>query len=322
MPTLSVARTDQVAAVYRHSHALWGAGLALRDYEGMWEDQRRTAWGERWVRFLVWHDGDRVLSSLKLYRPEIRVGSRRWRAWGIGAIFTPPDERGRGHATRMIERVLAQADEEGDAPVLLFSDIGTSYYERFGFRSLPSDEAVGSLPASAPDVSDGPVLRPMRPSDIEDVAEAHAAWCEGRPLAILRDRAQWAFLVERSRTFFERLDGSTLDRRFRVATWNGKIVGYTIAFASERDWNFREVGSIEADPALAAAVMRAAAVEARAGGCRTVYGWIPRSWAALVPEWRLRRVRRRRAVAMIRTTSDEVAGLDREGAFIPYMDQF
>ena len=40
--TLSVASPSEIEAIYRESHALWGAGLSYSDYVEFWADVRET----------------------------------------------------------------------------------------------------------------------------------------------------------------------------------------------------------------------------------------------------------------------------------------
>jgi predicted N-acetyltransferase YhbS len=325
VPTLNVARPDQIEAVYEESHALWGAGLDFSGYHGLWEDLQRTAWGRDHLRFLVWTDGDgHILSSMKLYRPRVRLQGRTRRACAIGAVFTPRALRRRGHAAAMLGRVLEEATAAGDGPAMLFSDIGTGYYASLGFRALPSEEAHGTLSRS-PKAPAGWSLRPMLPDDLPAVVEAHDAWCATRPIAVLRDVAHWRFLLERARSYFARFDGSDLSRRYRVAMRDGRFAGYVVAVEGEGEWELREAGAADADPDALAALLRVAASDARGRGLTTVFGWIPRSQADLVPEWRLRHAARMRAIPMLRELDGSRLPadlLDAEAAFLPYLDQF
>src|SRR6185369_9122041 len=97
----------EIEAIYRESHALWGAGLSYSDYVEFWADVRETGWARDHYRHLVWADGrGGILSSLKVYRPEVRLGRRRVRAAGIGAVFTPVRHRRKGHAAAMLRAVV------------------------------------------------------------------------------------------------------------------------------------------------------------------------------------------------------------------------
>jgi hypothetical protein len=72
-------------------------------------------------------------------------------------------------------------------------------------------------------------------------------------------------------------------------------------------------------------VARAGARQAREEGRRSVRGWLPRDWAGLVPEWRLRFEPRGHAVPMVRPLTlsrDTLANYVPSSSFLPYLDQF
>jgi GNAT superfamily N-acetyltransferase len=321
MPRLDVATEDQIAVVHRESHSLWGAGLDRSAYDGMWAELRLTSWGSRFLshRVLVGEDGD-VLSSAKVYRPLLRVGGTTGRSSAIGALFTPRRNRGRGHGRALLEALLAEARSRGDGVALLFSDIGTEYYATLGFRDLPAEEATGSLRRAARTRTASLSLRPMSAGDLEEVAACHERSSAGRAIAILRDRDHWEFLMARASTFFARLDGSDLARRYRVATRDGSFAGYLVSAEGDGEWNLREAAAADGDPDTLRTILEAGAADARERGMVGVYGWLPRGIAELVPSWRLRFEPRRRAIPMM--LSLDGAAMPPGDRFLPYLDQF
>jgi GNAT superfamily N-acetyltransferase len=58
----------------------------------------------------------------------------------FGAVFTPEQHRGRGYASKLLNEVMAYYETEGVRDFLLYSDIGTEFYEKLGFVALPSYE--------------------------------------------------------------------------------------------------------------------------------------------------------------------------------------
>lgn len=323
---LREAGPELAARVYAASHGLWGAGLSESAYRGMWLELAALPWARKRFRLLVWtDDGRRVLSSVKIYRPRVRIGSARGDACGIGAVFTPAAHRGRGHARAMLERLLAEAGERGDWIALLFSDIAPPLYESLGFQALEAEESVGTLRRSRERGETSLRLRPLRDSDLPDVRAAHAAAAGRRRFAVERDPEHWRFLLARSEAYFHRLDGTGTARRFRVAEANGAFAGYLVAVETDDVWDLREVGAAGDDAAILAAVARAGARDARDAGMRTVRGWFPREWRDLLPEWGLRVRPRSHALPMMRPlAADEalVRSVATEAAFIPYLDQF
>jgi GNAT superfamily N-acetyltransferase len=326
VPRFVTPTSEQVRTVLAESHALWGAGLSVLDYVGMWEEMADSRWARSWYswRALV-DDGGQVLSSLKLYRPALRLGEVTGRATAIGAVFTPRSLRRRGFASTLIRGALDEAAKRGDTPALLFTDIGTEYYRAFGFVPLPCEDAVGSIAGAAARAPRGVTLRSMTADDLELVSHAQGTASSGRPLAILRDRDHWEFLLLRAATFFSRLDGSGLERRFMIAMDGPRPIGYLIAVSGPGEWNLREAEAFDGDPATLGRVLHAGAADANAQAATTVWGWIPREVWPLLSSWRLRPQPRQRAIPMVRSLDDRKLPerLDTvAGAFIPYLDQF
>lgn len=124
-------RPRELPTVYRMGFDAWGAGRPLAAYLKECAASKKYRGGE----WRVLADGARLLSSLILYRlPPEPAGA----AAGLGSIATPPEQRRRGRAARLIADVLRELDAEGVAVVYLHSEIGGRYYRRFGFRPLPA----------------------------------------------------------------------------------------------------------------------------------------------------------------------------------------
>lgn len=323
---LVVPNPDQVRSILEESFDLWGTGLSIEDYLGMWEELADSPWGRSFFSWRAWvDDHGRVLSSLKLYRPEVELLGARSRARAIGAVFTPSAHRRRSHAASMIEALLTGTRDQDDGPGFLFSDIGIGYYASLGFRPLVCEDAIGTLAGQNPHDTRGLRFRTMTVDDLGGVARAHDRWCTGQAFAVRRDDAHWRFLLLRSATFFRRLDGSTLDGRFMIATDRGKSVGYVVAVEGSDEWNLREAAAFDDDPSTLGRILASAGARARASGSTTVWGWLPRMWTAIVPDWRLRFQPRLRAIPMLRLAEagelpEPLETLD--GGNIPYLDQF
>jgi len=326
MPRLIAATPFQIEAIYRESHGLWGAGLTRADYLGLWHDISRTDWARCHAHFQVWLDeASGVLSSLKVYFPLARIGERVDRLVVLGAIFTPSGMRRRGFATEMIRHVLKQAHDQGRPLALLFSDIGTAFYEQMGFRTLNAQEQWSPLWRARRSAPRGWKLQPMEPSDVGEIRQAHQASLARRSLAVVRDDAHWEFLRVRSESFFARLADSRVVQRCRVVRYEGKFIGYVLSVEGHGEWNVREAGAAGGDPQRIADVLRLDAQRARRAGMVRFYGWLPPEVVEELPEWRIETRRRQRAVPMILPLdgTDEAVPFDDPAAcYIPYQDQF
>jgi predicted N-acetyltransferase YhbS len=326
MPRLETASHDQVETVYRESYAIWGGGLAFEEYFGLWLELSGLQWCRRNAGFRVWiDDGGAVLSSLKLYHPLLQVLGRTARATVLGAIYTPLARRGRGHASDMLEAVIEECRERGEPAAMLFSDIGTTFYETFGFRALPAEEQWGRIPRAARGIPEGWELRDSEEADMPAIMQAHSDRAVGRPLAFIRDEEHWRFLQARSAGYFSRLRDPAVRQRSRTALRNGRFAGYLITVEGRGEWNIREVGAAGGDPAGMATIIRLGAHEARRAGARRLYGWLPPEVVELLDDWPLKVRLRDKACPMI-LSLDERVDVDRlltvRAAYLPYQDQF
>lgn len=326
MPRLALASNEQIESIYRESHAVWGAGLELQDYIDLWTEVSDFPWVLSHAGFHVWLDDEnRVLSSMKVYRPLIRIGETVARAAVLGAIYTPMTRRRRGYAGAMLGAVIRRCREEGHRACLLFSDIGTAYYARFGFVPLPAEEQWGRIPNPRRGAADGWELREMRDEDLDDARRMHDEAGLSRPLAVVRDAAHWDFLHSRTRSFFARLQDREIQSHTRVVTREGELAGYVVSIEGRGEWNVREVESATGAPDLLETVFRVAAGQARRDGLRRFYGWLPRDLVDRLPDWKMRCQSRRRAVPMLLPldrTIDLGPFRDPQSFFVPYQDQF
>jgi predicted N-acetyltransferase YhbS len=179
------------------SWPLWGDGLSRPAYAQWNAAQLRTAWGHDHLARLALVDDGRLLCSAKRYRFTLWLDGRRVRALGIGAVFTPPGERGRGHAPRMIEALCDEARADGCELAMLFSEIGAPYYERLGFRVVPV--AASDVAVITKDGAPAVLVRAGEERDAAHVAQAHAWRVERYRLGVVPDGDQVIYSVARKR---------------------------------------------------------------------------------------------------------------------------
>ncbi|MGZ6143124.1 MAG: GNAT family N-acetyltransferase [Myxococcales bacterium] len=143
---------EERAGYFRGIQPIWGGGLD----EGRFQlFQRRLAdapeAGDRY-RLLGWFDGPRLISAMKAYDLRGTCAGRSLGLLGIGAVFTPPELRRKGHAAAMLRAAMDEYRRHGAHGAVLFSDIEAQYYERLGFRGVESRECsveAGALPRPA-----------------------------------------------------------------------------------------------------------------------------------------------------------------------------
>jgi GNAT superfamily N-acetyltransferase len=199
MPALVRATGPLLERILDDTFPTWGEGLSRASY-GRWNvAQERTEWGSRRLARWALVDRDELLASAKRYDLMCRIDGREVRAVGIGAVFTPPARRGRGHARAIIETICQRAKADGAEVALLFSEIGTDYYERLGFHVVPvtTVEIAVRRGPGAPAV----LVRAGEVQDAANVAAMYAQRATGFRLALLPDAAQVRYAIQKKRLF-------------------------------------------------------------------------------------------------------------------------
>src|SRR5437660_12759556 len=92
-------------AILDATFTIWDEGLSRHAYERWWAAQLRTSWGRPNLRRFALVRGDEVLASAKEYQLTAVIDGRPTPVLGIGAVFTQPAHRGRGHARELVEQL-------------------------------------------------------------------------------------------------------------------------------------------------------------------------------------------------------------------------
>lgn len=180
---LVVADEGALAGILKSTYPIWGEGLSPDGYEKWNRAQGATVWGRDHLRRVALVDGDEVLASAKRYDLRAWVAGRPALVLGIGAVFTPEDRRGRGHARALIELMTADAAVRGCTLALLFSEIGAEYYEQLGFHVVP--QRVPEIEIAPRKGVPAALVRTGGPGDLDAIAQ-------------IASRARAAFALDRS----------------------------------------------------------------------------------------------------------------------------
>ena len=239
------AQGELLERIFDLTYPIWNEGLSRKAY-GQWNvAQSRTPWArERFRRFAL-VDGDAVLASLKRYRHNVRLFGRDGWMSGLGAVFTPPDSRRRGHASELIERVLAQDKADGALVSCLFSEIGAAFYERLGFATVPLDEVTVNVRAKAG--APAMLVRAGAESDLPALAAMHQVRASGAPFAVRRDQATIGFALTKKRLFAGLSAAGKRQVEFFVAEEGASAVAYAVISMNQYGWTLEEAG--DRDPA-------------------------------------------------------------------------
>lgn len=173
-----------VAEAASQTHEIWSGGWAL---EAHIERQRVNLHraGPDILRYVGLLDETGLIASMKRYGLVVHVPGHGPRpALGIGAVFTRKDARKKGAAALLLRWLLDDARAKGCALALLYSEIGTAYYEKFGFVALPSFEhsaMTNEFPGQT-----GLTLRAADAADEPKMIELHEASWDPNLVRIVR----------------------------------------------------------------------------------------------------------------------------------------
>jgi GNAT superfamily N-acetyltransferase len=127
-----------IAEAASQTHEIWSGGWSLEAHIERQKNQLLRA-GPNILRYVGLVDETGLIASMKRYGLVVHVpGAGPMPALGIGAVFTRKDARKKGAAAKLLHWLLDDARAQGNVLALLYSEIGTAYYERFGFVALPS----------------------------------------------------------------------------------------------------------------------------------------------------------------------------------------
>lgn len=284
------------------SYPIWNEGLTRQAY-GQWNvAQARTPWGSRNLeRVALVDDAGALLSSAKRYRFAARLDQRDVAVLGIGAVFTPPDRRGQGHASTLIQQLIDEARSGGSDAALLFSEIGTPFYERLSFKPVPLDEVriTVRLEGGSPAM----LVRAGHDKDLPALSKMHDVRSAGSSLALRRDVSHIQFVLARKRLLAGLGPVGKRSVEFHVAEEGASAVAYVMLSVDANGWTLVEAGDRDPAGARLGAMLQVLLAREPSVQPPPIRAWWPRQFP--VPP-QLEIVERREAmdVMMIRPLSD------------------
>ena len=247
---LVVAGGDILESILDATFPLWSEGLT-RDAYAKWNAaQMRTPWGkENLQRFALVDDRGEWVASAKRYRLPVRLDGMDGTMCGIGAVFTREEERRRGYAAAIVERLVEQARDEGALVAALFSEIGEPFYQRLGFVTVPMDEV--DVHVVRRDGAPAMLVRSGGERDLAAIAAMHEARTAGARLALRRDPSLIYYALSKKR-LLAGLGGGAGPRgprqtEFFVAEEGASAVAYVVLTVTSGGWTLEEAG--DRDPA-------------------------------------------------------------------------
>lgn len=276
---------------------LWAGRRNFESYVSQTYEIAQSGYGRRHYATIGLFEGKQLLASFKRYERAIHVGAARLHAFGIGAVHTPGEFRGRGYASAMLAMALDKAREDGYDLAYLFSDIRPRFYQDIGFLPLPSRSIslrADGLPKSRVEVS---LLEDNDWTGMRrcfDLANRNCSW------GFVRTPLVWEWIRMRMRHHSEHPVGAHTNLVVR----RGRAVAAYVLGARAPDHDayiLDEFGFADAQAAsLIAPLLRSAA-----GDLQRITGWLPPEFAR---EWLPKASVRKRSTAIFMGTGLSQAG--------------
>jgi hypothetical protein len=302
---LVVAEGEILDRILAESHGIWGDGLTPRAYLQYNLAQLQTAWGARYLRRYALVDAaGSVLTSAKRYDLQARIEGREVSAVGIGAVYTPREQRGRGHAAAIITRLVDEAARDGAELAILFSEIGPAYYERLGFTALPRRELLLSIveKAGAPMT----LVRTGEERDIPAVAALADAMSRVNRFSIGQSESYLRFGLSRKRLLAGLLPPGALSVEFFIVEEGTSAVAFVILTTAGDDVVLEMCGDRDPTGARVGALLQVLRARTPAERALKLRGSLPPAW--LPPQMRIEASAVASDVLMLKPLNDRVLG--------------
>jgi GNAT superfamily N-acetyltransferase len=289
------------------TYPVWHEGLT-RDAYARWNGaQLRTTWGaDHLHRFALLDDRGRWVASAKRYLWPIRFDGVDTMMCGIGAVFTPPAQRGRGYAAAIIERLIEQSRREGAAIAGLFSEIGDRFYERLGFRTVALDEV--DVQVARKDGAPAMLVRSGEERDLAALASMHATRAAGVRFALRREPPLIDYSLRKKRLLAglgQGAAGSRTQRQteFFVAEEGASAAAYVVLTVSHAGWTLEEAGDRDPAGARLGAILQVLLAREPSRATPLIRAWWPPAMS-VPPQLRLENRVPARDIFMLRPIGD------------------
>jgi len=263
-----------------HTFPLWNDSLTREHYGQYNRAQLLTPWGSRHLERVGLVSDGALLASAKRYRVRVRIDDRTVDTIGLGAVFTPPARRGRGHAATLIEHIVEAAHREGAEMAMLFSEIAPDYYERLGFSVVPMQQAVVGVrrQPGAPAV----LVRSGEPRDFEFIVEMHQQRATGYRFSLEYDAGWLQYTLAKKRMLSGFGPPGGRDVEFFVCEEGTRAVAWVLMQIARRraegdseSWSIASCGDRDPSGARIGAMLQALVARTPSARAPVIHAWWP-----------------------------------------------
>jgi predicted N-acetyltransferase YhbS len=276
MSDLVPATGPLLEQVLQESYPVWGEGLSYPQYVRFWEAQRRTPWGSAHLDRVALVEDGAVVSSAKRYDLSARLDGRIRRVLGIGAVFTSPEQRGRGGARRLLGAMLESAVAEGYEFAMLFSEIDPGFYEALNFVPVPLMES--RLRVTQGKGSPMVLIRAGDDRDIPAIAELSASRPADARLALERSEDWIRYGITKRRLLSGLGLAGVREVEFLVTEEAHTAVAYVVSTVSQGRWFIEDAGDRDPSGARVGAMLQAMIARTPHLAQPEIRAWLPHAF--------------------------------------------
>ena len=272
-----VASGPLLDEILRLTFEIWNEGLDLRAYAQWNAAQLRTPWGRAHLqRFALVDEAGRLLATAKRYRFRVRLDGQVGSMAGIGAVFTPASQRGRGYASRLIEWMLDHERREGALLAGLFSEIGPDFYQRLGFAAVPIDEVTVGVERrhGAPAM----LVRAGDERDLAAIAAMHQVRSSEVRFTLDRDRPMIQYALSKKRLLAGLGPAGLRQVELVVAEEGAQAVAYAVLHENANGWTLEEAGDRDPSAARLGALLQVLIAREPSAPPPVIRAWWPRAF--------------------------------------------
>ena len=282
-PIFRRATFDEELVTFERWRHLWGDGLTSNRLIERESVLRNHKWGSRVIVYVIADKiTNEVYSSCDVYDVPAVLGGASVEILHLASLFTPECYRRRGYASLLIKEVIKVGEKRpGCVGLLLFSDIGPSFYKSLGFFVTGDEEEPYDLlfPAAGGDLESASTVAVEMIRSIDQLNESdfnvnenmeHEQHTATLPIEI--PRAEFHILFDSFSPVAP--NASTIYSGARVLPCDSSPTGGSIIFTADYSTKELEILSIVASEAdVAASLIAAARKEAASRGLLRVRLW-------------------------------------------------
>jgi predicted N-acetyltransferase YhbS len=204
--------------------------------------------------------GGRIVSHAEVLEMPVRYAEVTLRMGAVSGVVTLPEWRGRGLASAVMERLVAEMTAR-QIPLSLLMTGSQPFYERLGWsewtppgRSMRwadaldmVDRRAGGGPAQGPAALRSPeryAIASYTPADLGEMMALYDRYSAGRPVTLLRPERYWRSVMVR---WLEATEYPGQRNAVYVARREGRLVAYCFVYSEEDALFLSEVAYEEAE---------------------------------------------------------------------------